>query len=237
MNKSSSEWRSYTGRLLWAMHQAGKTNQSELARAVGVKPQSIQYLCDPQSGARGSSHTPSLARELGVGAEWLATGVGAPHEVASLVTTQESVSPGYVVQTMRSTWPIGGTVRLLDGQGLLERSSSPSDQPDGQLNWPMMASRRLDVLRFKGHALAPFIKDGQFLVLDQQPVQLEPEDTLMLTLRDGRVLLRELMVVRADTLLVLPVLGGQVEPIAREDMVRIELVVCVLPRRWGSSGV
>lgn len=76
MSKKNSEWESYTGRLLWAMSRAGKTNQSELARAVGVKPQSIQYLCDPNAGARGSSHTPSLARELGVGAEWLSTGQG-----------------------------------------------------------------------------------------------------------------------------------------------------------------
>lgn len=235
MNKTSNEWGSYTGRLLWAMNQAGKTNQSELARAVGVKPQSIQYLCDPQSGARGSSHTPSLARELGVGAEWLATGVGAPQSGASSISTQESAAPGYAVQAMATTWPIKGSVRLLDGQGSLERLASQPDQGEGHLNWPMLATRHLEVLRFKGHALAPLIKDGQFLVLDQQPVQLEPEDTLILTLQDGRVLLRELMVVRTDTLLVLPVLGGQVEPITREDIVRIELLVCVLSRRWGPS--
>lgn len=237
MNKTSNEWGSYTGRLLWAMNQAGKTNQSELARAVGVKPQSIQYLCDPQSGARGSSHTPSLARELGVGAEWLATGSGAPQGIAtSIINTQESLAPGYAVQSQASVWPISGMVRLLDGQGSLERLTLQQDQSEGRLNWPMLATRQqFEVLRFKGHALAPLIKDGQFLLLDQQPVQLEPEDTLILTLHDGRVLLRELMVVRADTLLVLPVQGGQVEPIAREDITRIELLVCVLPRRWGPS--
>ncbi|HEX5356389.1 MAG TPA: hypothetical protein VFW93_09225 [Aquabacterium sp.] len=235
MNKTSNEWGSYTGRLLWAMNRAGKTNQSELARAVGVKPQSIQYLCDPQSGARGSSHTPSLARELGVEAEWLATGVGVPQGGASLLNTQESAAPGYAVQGRTTAWPIRGSVRLLDGQGALERAASPTDQGDAHLNWPMLATRHLDVWRFMGHALAPLIKDGQFLVLDQQPVQLEPEDTLVLTLQDGRVLLRELMVVRTDTLLVLPVLGGQVEPMAREEIARIELLVCVLPRRWGPS--
>lgn len=236
MNKTSNEWGSYTGRLLWAMNQAGKTNQSELARAVGVKPQSIQYLCDPQSGARGSSHTPSLARELGVGAEWLATGIGAPQGGASAINTQESAAPGYAVQGLAAAWPISGSVRLLDGQGSLERLASQPDQGEGHLNWPVLATRHLDVWRFKGHALAPLIKDGQFLVLDQKPVQLEPEDTLILTLRDGRVLLRELMVVRTDSLLVLPVLGGQVEPMAREDIERIDLLMCVLPRRWGPTG-
>ena len=55
------EWENYSGRLLWAMRRAGKTNQSELARAIGVKPQSIQYLCNPLSGAQGSLHTPAVS--------------------------------------------------------------------------------------------------------------------------------------------------------------------------------
>jgi hypothetical protein len=235
MNQKSNEWGSYTGRLLWAMHRAGKTNQSELARAVGVKPQSIQYLCDPQSGARGSSHTPSLARELGVGAEWLSTGQGQPQGGAAVVSTQEAVAPGYLVQQVGVAWPITGTVRLLDERGLLERVASPPVPGCETLTWPVQGTRRLEVLRVKGHALAPFVKDGQFLVLDQQPVQLEPEDTLLVTLQDGRMLLRELMVARSDALLVLPVLGGPVQPIARDDIARIELVVCVVPRRWGPS--
>lgn len=31
------EWNTFTGRLLWAMKHAGRTNQSELARAVGAE--------------------------------------------------------------------------------------------------------------------------------------------------------------------------------------------------------
>lgn len=233
MNQKSNEWGSYTGRLLWAMHQAGKTNQSELARAVGVKPQSIQYLCDPQSGARGSSHTPSLARELGVEAEWLATGLGQPKDGPQVIRTQESSGPGYAVVPSASGWSIKAHVRVLDAQGLLERLLPSPDLGSDTLNWPMQSTRALDVVAVKGHALAPVIKDGQFLVLDPRPDQLEPEDIVLLTLRDGRMLLRELMVARKDTLSVLPVLGGQVEPLPREQIEGIALLVCVVPRRWG----
>ncbi|TAK93245.1 MAG: hypothetical protein EPO09_13205 [Aquabacterium sp.] len=233
MNQKSNEWGSYTGRLLWAMHKAGKTNQSELARAVGVKPQSIQYLCDPQSGARGSSHTPSLARELGVEAEWLATGQGQPQHGPNVIRTQESSGPGYAVVPSTSTWSIKAHLRVLDAQGLLERFVPSPDDGRDILCWPMQSTRALDVVAVKGHALAPVIKDGQFLVLDPRPDQLEPEDIVLLTLRDGRMLLRELMVVRKDTLSVLPVLGGQVEPLPREQIEGIALLVCVAPRRWG----
>lgn len=233
MNQKSNEWGSYTGRLLWAMHQAGKNNQSELARAVGVKPQSIQYLCDPQSGARGSSHTPSLARELGVGAEWLATGLGQPLAGPQVIHTQESSAPGYAVVPSTSAWSIQSHLRVLDAQGLVERFMPSLEHGCALVNWPLQSRRALHVMPVKGHALAPVIKDGQFLVLDPRADQLEPEDIVLLTLSDGRMLLRELMVARQDTLLVLPVLGGQVESLARELITEIELLVCVAPRRWG----
>lgn len=47
-------------------------NQSELARRIGVKPQTIQHLESPKKAARGSKHTPAIARECGVSVDWLA---------------------------------------------------------------------------------------------------------------------------------------------------------------------
>jgi transcriptional regulator with XRE-family HTH domain len=75
------EWenlKTYRERLLWAMKEAKLTSQSELARRVGVKPQSIQHLLDPNKNAQGSSHTARIAEELNVSANWLATGEGSP---------------------------------------------------------------------------------------------------------------------------------------------------------------
>lgn len=77
----NNEWGTFTGRLLWAMKRAGRTNQSELARAVGVKPQSIQYLLRTEAGAQGSKYTPALAQQLGVSSRWLASGDGPPDQI------------------------------------------------------------------------------------------------------------------------------------------------------------
>lgn len=241
MSKKNSEWGSYTGRLLWAMSRAGKTNQSELARAVGVKPQSIQYLCDPNAGARGSSHTPSLARELGVGAEWLSTGQGQPTGRAT-PGTREAASPGYAVRQVGAgqggALRVTGAVRGGAQPGELHRTDLATGHADGGLTLPLTLPGQPAVLRVQGAAMAPGIKDGQFLVLQAvpEPLQLEPEDTLLITLTDGRLMLRELMVVRETSLLVLPVTGGQAQPLAREDIARIELLVCVVPRRWWRAG-
>ncbi|MBI2733500.1 MAG: helix-turn-helix transcriptional regulator [Aquabacterium sp.] len=242
MSKQISDWSSYTARLLWAMNRAGKTNQSELARAVGVKPQSIQYLCDPHSGARGSSHTPSLARELGVSAEWLSTGQGQPMGV-TVLESRESASPGYAAPATPvrhgALLRVTGTVRVGAQPGEVIRTDLTKGQADGGLILPLMWPAQPAILRVQGVPLGPGIKDGQCLVLQAvpDPVQLEPEDTVLITLKDGRVLLRELMVVREHSLLLLPLTGGQPEPVAREDVAGIELLVCVVPRRWWRAGV
>jgi len=61
-------------RLLAARTEAGLT-QTELARAAGLKNQSI--VGSLESGYRkNSSHTPALAAALGVNALWLADGRG-----------------------------------------------------------------------------------------------------------------------------------------------------------------
>lgn len=82
----SEDLSTYRGRLLWAMKKAEKTNQSALAREVGIKPQSVQHLLDPAKNAHGSSHTTKLAVALGVSPRWLETGEGTA--VAMLIDGQ-----------------------------------------------------------------------------------------------------------------------------------------------------
>lgn len=77
------KWETFTDRLVWAMEHRGKTNKSALAREVGVKPQSIQYLTNAENGAQGSSFTTSLAKALNVSSRWLEGNEGSPEESAA----------------------------------------------------------------------------------------------------------------------------------------------------------
>lgn len=228
-----NEWKTFTGRLLWAMNRAGKTNQSELARAVGVKPQSIQYLCRADSTAQGSTHTAALARELRVSADWLATGHG---QAAPLAQTgsllDEPASTQYAVGHPVKA-PVLGTYNL-GPDGEVELVKSKSAEAQGHVLTPIVAAN-LRAARVKGNALSPYAKDGQYLLLQAAPEPLPTEDTLLVTLHGGRMLLRELMHQRDGSLVLLPIQGGQPEAIDLNDITGIDAVVCVVSRRWWQS--
>ncbi|WP_353233345.1 helix-turn-helix domain-containing protein [Diaphorobacter ruginosibacter] len=62
----------FADRLRLAMKTAGDMSQSELARAIGVRPQAIQYLLNPANQAQGSKHLVAIANALDVSPQWLA---------------------------------------------------------------------------------------------------------------------------------------------------------------------
>lgn len=66
----------FAERLKWSLEQHPDMDQSKLARAVGVEPQTIQYLA---SKGQRSGHTTQIAAALGVDATWLSTGKGEPY--------------------------------------------------------------------------------------------------------------------------------------------------------------
>lgn len=227
-------WNTYAGRLLWAMQRAGKTNQSELARAIGVKPQSIQYLCGPDSRAQGSTHTPALAHELQVSADWLARGTGLPTELEQTGIPAESSTVGYVVTPVAHV-KVVGALKLLSGTGEIEHQPLSDDDAAGHVRVPVLDDT-VHALRIKGNALAPYVKDGQFLLLQAAGRELAAEENIVITLANGKVLIRELMYKRADSVVVLPLQGGQPEAIEVADILRIDVVLCVAPGRWWQAG-
>lgn len=226
----NKEWESYAGRLGWAMRRAGRTNQSELARAIGVKPQAIQYLCDLDAGAQGSSHTPSLARELGVRADWLARGEGQPLEVVAIVAAE----PG--AQDDEPPWvrvPVHGVVHLReDGKQVPQKVGSPKTMPTegGSLGLPWMGEH-CHAMRVQGQGLAPYAPDGHFLVVSPH-APLQPDDLVLITLRKGGLRLCQLLLDRADSMVVAPWQGGPAEVVLPQDVVSVALVVCALAPRW-----
>ncbi len=232
-------WATYSGRLLWAMQQAGKTNQSELARAIGVRPQSIQYLCRPSATAQGSSHTPALARELGVLADWLARGEGQPFGPEAVTTGLAHAGQGghhaaspdaaYAVSAEPMV-EVQGHVRVT-GLGDAQWEPRQARRPGGHVRVPA-AAMPAKAWCVRGQALAPYAKAGQFIVVRAVGLQAEPEDMVLLRLKDGRSLVREVMVRRDDAYVVLSVHGGQPELIDVQDLAGIDLILCVLAKRW-----
>lgn len=224
------EWTSYAGRLLWAMRRAGKTNQSELARTVGIKPQSIQYLCRPEAGAQGSKHTAALAVALGVSSRWLARNEGSPDAAEGPGAAGEPGGLAAYEGAAAHQAGVVGSYRV-SGSGDVEKIDLPAGETDGHVLLPLLVPHT-QAVRVKGNALAPFVKDGQYLLI-QASGAVQPEENIVITLKSGRTLIRELMHDRADTLVVLPLHGGQPEAIERHDIAQVFPILCALPRsRW-----
>jgi hypothetical protein len=233
-----NEWTTYAGRLIWAMHHAGQTNQSELARAIGIKPQSIQYLCRPDAGAQGSKHTAALAKALGVSSQWLARNEGLPDGRPATALTAAESGAAYALEPtdQRRGAPttrhgpgrvaVSGTFRVI-GTGDIEMVEPPPGAADGHLPQPSQLEH-LRAVRIKGNALSPFVKDGQYLLL-QDAGAIHPEENVVIELVGGRILIREVLFDKPDALVVLPLHGGQPEALERREIARLTPVICALP--------
>jgi len=75
-------------RLLFALEQVGMS-QSELARVVGIKPQSVQYLCTSSNAGTRSKYATEIAITLNVRSEWLLSGEE-PMEIDDLAGAAQS---------------------------------------------------------------------------------------------------------------------------------------------------
>ena len=71
--KKNSDLDTLSDRLNFAINKMG-IKKAELARQIGIQPQTLQYLCD--SKANASKFTFEIATVLGVDTKWLATGNG-----------------------------------------------------------------------------------------------------------------------------------------------------------------
>lgn len=105
-------------RLRWAMAQTHPpTSGRALAQRVGMRPQSIGYLCDPNRNAKGSRHTLSIARALGVSPEWLATGVGTPYPGGEPSLDQRAAVAACIRSTEQLLADLQSLARVLDEKG------------------------------------------------------------------------------------------------------------------------
>lgn len=134
-------------RLSAAMQGAGKMNQSELAREIGVKPQAIQYLLTPSNGATGSRHIAALASALGVSSTWLASGDGAQNTDKQAGT---NVEPGPDIKG-KGRYPLISWVQAGEWTELCD-NFQPGDAEDWAVSHHNLSECGY-MLRVKGHSM------------------------------------------------------------------------------------
>lgn len=134
-------------------------SQAELARLVGVKQQTIHYLC--RSSGQTSRHSVRIAEVLGVNPAWLQSGEGDLHDPLALTSNDLTKIP-----------VIRSNIDLVK-QFLLERLHQK--EIIGTLITDKNVGNKVFALEVDGQSMSPLYQPGDTIVIDPE-VKPEPGD-------------------------------------------------------------
>ncbi|MDY0072963.1 MAG: S24 family peptidase [Thauera sp.] len=190
-------------RLAAARAEAGLT-QTELARAAGLKNQSI--VGSLESGYRkSSSYTPALAAALGVNALWLAEGRGPrfpsdPPEPRPIIEAADTPISGYVRLEHLSPTPQMGAGATLDEPMHIVRHLDVLEawirEEIGSTN-----PARIKVLTAVGRSMAPTIQDRDLVFVDVSHRHFDAPGIFVIDIA-GRLLLKKVMMQADGTVII-----------------------------------
>ena len=159
-------------RLTRALKSAGYT-QTDLARAIGVKPQAIQYLC--KQNAQWSRHTHDIARVLGINPDWLSQGIGEmkpqgqrhmsvgdTRPIVTWETPDDLSDHDYVLVNRVDVRPSAGEGALV----FQEEEGPPLAFSAQWIKERGLKRRNLLTVKAQGDSMEPTIYDGDVIMLD-----------------------------------------------------------------------
>ncbi|HWT21662.1 MAG TPA: S24 family peptidase [Variovorax sp.] len=194
-------------RIREAMDASGKS-AAELARATNKTAGSVSQWLDGTIKSIKADTAAALESATGFRSTWLATGKG-PKLVSEMPTTSlTGVNP--VEHAGRPTRnrqvPVVGTARMGE-DGFYDEISSVPGGGDGHIE---ITTEDPDAycLRLRGQSMFPAIRDGWYVLIEPNGEPQEGEYVLI-KLRDGRRMVKELMYRRKLSIEVMSVNGGE----------------------------
>ena len=126
---NSEDQTTLSTRLTFALAEKGVT-QTELARKIGIKKQTIQYLC--ASGTNRSKFSYDIAHALDINVDWLITGTGA----MNFCHTKDDK----LLLDKSKTSRVSARVKISSGKWL---SASTNCRCFAPCNWPLRSCERV----------------------------------------------------------------------------------------------
>ena len=153
----------FGARIRSVLEQKG-LSQSQLARLVGVKQQTISYICAPDSPATTSRYTSKIAQALGVNPTWLEYGQGDQHDPMVRIELE-----GVELQVRRV--PL-----LRTPEQVLEHTGGSGAKGIGMsLMTDANIGKKAFAVEIVGNSMEPVFKPGDRVVVDPQ-IEPEPGD-------------------------------------------------------------
>jgi phage repressor protein C with HTH and peptisase S24 domain len=212
------------GQRLHEARKAAKLTQPELAKLAGM---SQSTLAEAEYTAQGSSFTAQLAQACKVRAEWLASGDG-PRTDPPAEPQPEYAGTRSGVRRVS----IVGTARLAEGEeGFYDEISSVPGAGDGHIDIAT-ADPNAYGLRVRGNSMTPAIRDGWYVLIEPN-AQPAVGEYVLVKLRNGQKMVKELLYRRLDSIEVLSVNSGQRRTIYTDELESIQAVAAVVsPSKW-----
>lgn len=121
--------------------------------------------------------------------------------------------------------PVVGTARL-GGDGYYNELEKPAGHGDGYVE-AFSNDANAYAVRVKGDSMHPTIKHGQIVVVEPNG-QLVPGENVLIALRDGRKMVKELVTGRPDSVTVVSVNGAERHTFERSEIDAIHAVAMIV---------
>lgn len=156
---NAEQMSSFAERLKRALYVTD-TSQAELARTINIRQQGVHYLCHE---AKGSKHSPAIARALGISLEWLTEGRGEmfDNQPADKASTYDLSAEA---QQTRRAVPLISWVQAGQWSELVD-NFMPGDAAEW-LDIDFNASPYTFALTVRGDSMAPEFHEGARIIID-----------------------------------------------------------------------
>jgi transcriptional regulator with XRE-family HTH domain len=207
-------------RAYYGEQKGRKVPQRELGEIVGCGKANI-------SAWETGKHRPNYDQILAISKI-----TGYPPPIPAAAPLVDEPNPEYVgrVEIFVPT-PVVGTAKVGE-DGFFEELGYPVGQGDGFVEHNRNRDRGAYALRIRGDSMYPAIRNGWYVVIEPSGAPQEDEYVLI-KLKDGRKMVKELRRRTRDTVIVESVNGGARMTIATDDIDEISPVANVLPpSKW-----
>ncbi|GAA0623478.1 helix-turn-helix domain-containing protein [Thalassospira tepidiphila] len=202
------------------MQRAG-LNESELARKVGLKPQTINSIT--RGITQRSRSMPEIAEALGVSLDWLLRGSGEPatnHDAFAM----EDEPMTWPEPVMKEDLPIRGSVDgMSDGVKLTKHQGRDDIQGYTFRPRPLLGNRHAFAVYANGEAMAPRYLPGEVLWI-VPGLPLKPRRNVLIEMNDGTAIVRQLVSFSSADIVVRTLTPDVESHLSRDDVRHVHTV-------------